>query len=174
MYVRPSADNRQRVKIPENYSGHAFRDSSPFGDMPPPTHIDTPPRRDKSERQTTTERMQYNELSTLPQDDSDDPNDILSPGLSSQSANLRENNDERSHASESEHSHKSVESQKSSIFSSLLPSATSGAKHFPFGHGIGSEEILILAIMLLVYLSGNDDECDNELLLLLGFLLFAG
>jgi hypothetical protein len=40
---------------------------------------------------------------------------------------------------------------------------------------LGSEELLILAIMLLIFLSGNErGEVDNEALLLLGFLLFAG
>jgi hypothetical protein len=62
----------------------------------------------------------------------------------------------------------------SSIFSSLLP-RTDLSRHFPFGHGIGSEELLILAVMLMVFLSGNEKgEVDSEFLLLLGLLLFAG
>ncbi len=62
----------------------------------------------------------------------------------------------------------------SSIFSSLLPRADL-SRHFPFGHGIGSEELLILAVMLMVFLSGNErGEVDSEFLLLLGLLLFAG
>ena len=62
----------------------------------------------------------------------------------------------------------------SSIFSSLLPRSDL-SKHFPFGHGIGSEELLILAVMLMVFLSGNEKgEVDSEFLLLLGLLLFAG
>ena len=175
MYVRPPAESRGRVKIPENYSGHAFRDQSPFGDMPPPTHIDAPPRRDRSEGQATDERQPYQSVPHLPQDDREELHGGISPDITHESARPHEIDGERSHDSESEASHKGAERvQKASIFSSLLPSATSGARHFPFGHGIGSEEILILAIMLLVYLSGDGDECDNELLLLLGFLLFAG
>ena len=62
----------------------------------------------------------------------------------------------------------------SSLFSSLLP-RTDLSRHFPFGHGIGSEELLILAVMLMVFLSGNErGEVDSEFLLLLGLLLFAG
>ncbi len=175
MYVRPPAESRGRVKIPENYSGHAFRDQSPFGDMPPPTHIDAPPRRERSEGQATDERTPYNVVSPLLQDDREELHSVNSPDHTHESARPQDTDSERSHDLDSEVSRKSAEStQKASIFSSLLPSATSGAKHFPFGHGIGSEEILILAIMLLVYLSGDGDECDNELLLLLGFLLFAG
>ena len=61
-----------------------------------------------------------------------------------------------------------------SIFSSLLPRGNLSS-HFPFGHGIGSEELLILAVMLMVFLSGNEcGEVDSEFLLLLGLLLFAG
>ena len=62
-----------------------------------------------------------------------------------------------------------------SLFQTLLPPIGRLEEHFPFGHGIGSEEMLIMAMMLLVYLSGEDGQKpDNELLLLLGLLLFAG
>lgn len=61
-----------------------------------------------------------------------------------------------------------------SVFSSLLPNFSSSSK-FPFGHGIGSEELFILGIMLLIYMSGDDDQpMDSELLLLLCILLFSG
>ncbi len=46
---------------------------------------------------------------------------------------------------------------------------------FPFGHGIGSEELLILAVMLLILFSdGQEEERDPILPLMLGLLLFAG
>ncbi len=61
-----------------------------------------------------------------------------------------------------------------SIFSSLLPNFSSSSK-FPFGHGIGSEELFILGIMLLIYTAGDSDQpMDSELLLLLCILLFSG
>lgn len=61
-----------------------------------------------------------------------------------------------------------------SIFSSLLPSLSCSPR-FPFGHGIGAEELFILGIMLLVYTSGDEnDPPDGELLLLLCILLFSG
>lgn len=61
-----------------------------------------------------------------------------------------------------------------SIFSSLLPNFSSGSR-FPFGHGIGTEELFILGIMLLIYSSADDEQpMDSELLLLLCILLFSG
>ncbi len=61
-----------------------------------------------------------------------------------------------------------------SVFSSLLPNFSSSSK-FPFGHGIGSEELFILGIMLLIYTAGDDNQpMDSELLLLLCILLFSG
>ncbi len=61
-----------------------------------------------------------------------------------------------------------------SVFLSLLPNFSLSSK-FPFGHGIGSEELFILGIMLLIYTAGDSDQpMDNELLLLLCILLFSG
>ncbi len=61
-----------------------------------------------------------------------------------------------------------------SIFSSLLPNFSSSSR-FPFGHGIGTEELFILGIMLLIYMSGDETQpMDSELLLLLCILLFSG
>ncbi len=57
-----------------------------------------------------------------------------------------------------------------SLFSSMLQGGMF-KDNFPFGHGLGSEELLILGIMLSIYLSG---EADGELMMLLGILLFAG
>ncbi len=66
------------------------------------------------------------------------------------------------------------EHNSKSLFSSLLPNLSSSSK-FPFGHGIGSEELFILGIMLLIYTAGDTDQpMDSELLLLLCILLFSG
>jgi hypothetical protein len=62
-----------------------------------------------------------------------------------------------------------------SIFDSLLPPIKSLDRSFPFGHGIGSEELLILGLMMLVYLSDSEKgHFDHEFMILLGLLLFAG
>ena len=60
--------------------------------------------------------------------------------------------------------------REGSLFSSLIPSGIF-KNNFPFGHGLGSEELLLLGIMLSIYMSG---EADGELMMLLCILLFAG
>lgn len=63
-------------------------------------------------------------------------------------------------------------SRPTSVFS-LLPSFDASDK-FPFGHGLGSEELFIIGMMLLVYTGSDGDKVDSELLLLLCILLFLG
>ena len=64
------------------------------------------------------------------------------------------------------------EEKKSTALASLLPTFVGSEAHFPFGHGIGHEELLIIAMMAMIFMA--EGETDNELLLLLGLLLFAG
>ena len=154
MYSRQYDNRKPPVKIPENYSGHAFKPPSPYSDMPPPTHIDVPPSERREEmieppRNVDESRVPFVEVEPIPHEDRAGDYEEEQPKKESRAA--------------------------SSIFSSLLPSSILGSNHFPFGHGLGSEEILILAIMLLVYLSGAEKgKPDTEFLLMLGLLLFAG
>ena len=169
MYVRPQAD--RGVKIPENYSGHAFRDPSPYGDMPPPAHINTPPVPKRERAETPPQSAPH--ISASPLYDTRQWNqgeERLSESLPN-TESVSETAEIRRESAPEETPRGENEAKNASIFSSLLPTSTSASSHFPFGHGIGSEELLILAIMLLVFLS---EESDQELLLLLGFLLFAG
>lgn len=49
--------------------------------------------------------------------------------------------------------------------------------HFPFGHGIGREELLLLGLIFFLLQDRDADSADPELsvtLLLLGILLFCG
>lgn len=53
--------------------------------------------------------------------------------------------------------------------------------HFPLGHGLGQEELLLLGLIVLLLhedrAGGGGDSADNDLfltLILLGFLLFCG
>jgi hypothetical protein len=150
MYARPPDQSRNRIKIPENYSGHTFREPSPYSDMPPPLRIDTPQNRTPTAEGVAEHPLNVTEESETLHTESEEP--------------LRSENEAISTSA----------SPQRPLFSSLLPPITS-SEHFPFGHGIGSEEILILALMLTVYLSGNEDgNIDHELLLLLGLLLFSG
>lgn len=153
MYVRQPDSQRRQVKIPENYSGHAFRPPSPYSDMPPPTHLPAP-------------QNDWREDEEIVQDSESPP----SRG-DNESPRQEEAQENGSNKEDTPRDPRGA----ASIFSSLLPSSILGGKHFPFGHGLGSEEILILAIMLLVYLSGEEKgELDSEFLLMLGLLLFAG
>lgn len=58
---------------------------------------------------------------------------------------------------------------------SLLSGLLSG-QHFPFGHGLGYEELLILGLILFLLREGDSSEGDDlsVTLLLLGALLFCG
>ena len=148
MYVRPLGTGARSIKLPENYSGNAFSNHSPYSDMPPPTRA-AQPRGDipfePQFRQESESTKEERSIEAFAEDRRDEGANGTSESLPA-----------------------------SSIFSSLLPRADT-SRHFPFGHGMGSEELLIIAVMLLVFLSGNEQgEVDSEFLLLLGLLLFAG
>lgn len=170
MYVRQPSGIKPNIKIPENYNGHAFSNPPSYSDMPPPIR-QVPPSHNFhqdydlpiEEDHSTAEDMPPSSLSEQPKSSeppyaekmSQDP--LPSPQVATAPTNKQEN------------------SSKNSLFTTLLPPIGNGSNRFPFGHGIGSEELLILAMMLLVYLSdANDGVGDHELLLLLGLLLFAG
>ena len=153
MYVRPPSMPKGRVTLPENYSGNAFTRQPIYSEMPPPTRAQVP-------RQESLPYIRE-EASDIPPEESD--REHLAPTY----AEFEEDRIEDAPRERDSHS-------PPSIFSSLLPKGALST-HFPFGHGIGSEELLILAVMLLVFLSGNESgEVDSEFILLLGLLLFAG
>lgn len=90
-------------------------------------------------------------------------------------------NVERDHREELAETEKTADEAKSdtavSASPNLLQSLLSGS-HFPFGHGLGYEELLLLGIILFLIREGEehgDAEDDRTLpLLLLGALLFLG
>lgn len=153
MYVRPPSNNKSGMKIPENYSGSAFSRSSPYGEMPPPVRTQVP-------------RYDLPPVDTEPSEEIREESPPIFRREDTHNEIIAEEVEEKKSAT--------APVATASIFSSLLPKGNL-ASHFPFGHGIGSEELLILAVMLLVFLSGNESgEVDSEFLLLLGLLLFAG
>ena len=170
MYVRQPSGMKAGIKIPENYNGHAFSNSKSYSDMPPPIRqsplskqppqgYDLPPEETDNTQEGVQSQAAKHTNEEIP---ISYQNEVINDGPHvSQpiptSATVQENN------------------RSPSLFSSLLPPLGKGESRFPFGHGIGSEELLILAMMLLVYLSDTDEGSgDHELLLLLGLLLFAG
>lgn len=158
MYARSPDPNKQSVKVPENYGGHAFSRSGAYSDMPPPARIEPFQTEEKPRDNTSYDADPYSNAS----------DDTFEPQLDRESQNYNgyslppDKNPEPPPPSE-----------RPSIFSSLMPPNPSSSARFPFGHGLGSEELLIIAMMLMVYLA-EGESADNELLLLLGLLLFAG
>ena len=163
MYVRPPNSARERVRLPENYSGNAFS-NDPRADMPPPVRIprgyDAAPQKEKHVPSDYGGEI-------IPQAD-DVPQEEFEAQIIPRDNSDGEKTDETVEASA--HAKRSP-----SIFDSLLPPIKSLDRSFPFGHGIGSEELLILGMMMLVYLSDNEKgHFDHEFMILLGLLLFAG
>ena len=155
------------MKIPDNYSGHAFSQKAEYLDMPPPVRQSVPKDDYKKEPRfhsppSIAERIQndkkadqaekFTEIGEEYQDYPSPISDEASPPPLS-----KENDHDPKHSLR------------------LLPGIGGDAGRFPFGHGIGSEELLILAMMLLVYLSEEEGgKGDYEFLFILGLLLFAG
>ncbi len=152
MYVKPPSQGRHGVKLPENYSGNAFSQRQQYSDMPPPLRTPNHIRNDHE--------YEERHMGDIPPEETET---YTEPTFLANEPESQENIAQGT-----------VNHAPASIFSSLLP-RTGFGNGFPFGHGLGGEELLILAVMLMVFLSGNESgETDGELLLLLGLLLFAG
>lgn len=174
MYVRQPDNQRRQVKIPENYSGHAFREPSLYSDMPPPTRLDVPLAERRENDRRADERLGNEQFTSHAYGREPAPQQAVEKTVSEGTGEFTEKLEAEELSADSDNEARQ-EARPSSLLSSLLPSSILGGSNFPFGHGIGSEEILILAIMLLVYLSGEDKgKTDTEFLLMLGLLLFAG
>jgi hypothetical protein len=163
MYVRPPEN--KKMKLPENYRGNAFGASGEYTDMPPPIRI--PPSSYDIPPEDITERLHDEEKPDL--------SASLTDIVSRKSPPLPESKPEEvlNQKIYAAHEPKSIE-KSNSIFSMLLPPVNNSSR-FPFGHGIGAEELFILGMMLLAFSQGGDGgEVDNELILLLALLLFSG
>lgn len=150
MYSRYSAKADKPIQIPEHYSGVAFSASkrtAPPSAKPTPTFLDvatpTPPPLE----------IPPEPREEIPSVVRDVP--VLAP-VSEKNEHIREKTQVAASLSP-------IVSPLSSLFGSI-------GHAFPFSHGIGFEELLILGLILL--LSRNDGEPD--VILLLGLLLFCG
>lgn len=140
-----------KLNIPENYSGNAFADISKFNDSPTFSEMQAQPSYfdlDKDDTQTVTD----------------------SEGTP---AHASECNKRSKPTSDIEKTAPVENMRMPSLFTSLFPSSNL-KNHFPFGHGIGSEELLILGVMAVLFFSDDDGGADGELIMLLAMLLFAG
>ena len=132
---------QQRLRVPSNYSGNAFRSE----EMAEPAIVeDTRPHFEDLPRVSNLPVAVPNEPSVdLPTEASPDeaPPESVLPESVATSSGMR----------------------------SLLDGA-----HFPFGHGLGYEELFLLGLMALLLLEGDGAGDTYETLLLLGALLLCG
>ena len=157
MYVRPPNNTTERLKVPENYRGNAFGASGEYTDMPSPVRL---PR---AEYDLPPDEYRESSQSHLPRDDNTLNTEKVLSSPPTEKAVL-------THTSQVTQDSPTATSMISSLFHQ-----TSSTALFPFGHGIGSEELLILGIMLLVFTHGSESgEHDNTLILLLALILFSG
>lgn len=171
MYIRPEA----KIRIPENYSGNMFSGGISPTDIPPNEKepINLSSDHPKSEPYIGNSDIIENVPDTSIVNKENEKREI-DPGITYYNENTIENNRDDTKTCEDKKKSEIVPAVHKSLFSTLLPSG-SIASHFPFGHGIGIEELLIIGMMLMVYLSRDEEnEVDGELIMLLAILLFAG
>ena len=147
MYSRFSSEREPPVQIPEQYSGWAFsRDRGP-----------------KSAPTTTSQKPSSAFLDVAKPSYSPHPQEAAKERPLSE-----EQPSDQDHTVETQEVFK--QERKPSLPSPLLPLFGNLGHAFPFSHGIGFEELLILGLLIL--LSRNN--CDTETILLIGLLLFCG
>ncbi len=152
MYTRVQSKKNAAtgLKIPENYSGNAFTDIPKYNDSITSADIRAEPTYFDLDKDDVQERA-----STAPPTQAYEPNDDA----------------DSAHDTSTRAPTEIIRAP--SLFSSLFPS-NNLKDHFPFGHGIGSEELLILGVMAVLFFSDESGGADGELIMLLAMLLFAG
>lgn len=166
---------RQPVRVPPNYSGHAITELPPERDMPLPEPGPTIPDNGHF-GQGSTPTPRFDDLPRVSELGGGSPahRPALLPPESAPSAE---------EASPSQEENDTC----ASISAAPVPRTPSlfDARHFPFGHGFGFEELLILGLILfLLWESPREDPCEggnrtdhgdlDETLILLGILLLCG
>ncbi len=147
---------RQRVRVPVNYSGNAIVDGEarPLGAV--------------GERQ---EELQY--VADRRPGEASNPSDATPhfEGLPYIGAPSRSEKDTVPAGDETAEPAETAETAEPE----MPPKRLFGPDHFPFGHGMGSDEWLLLGLMFFLLGSSDGERGDlDETLLLLGILLFCG
>lgn len=157
-----------KIKIPDNYSGNAFGGQNYYfhqSDSPPVDSYKTPENPPDTTQKEIAERQ-------IPEEKTENVT-AINPLPKEKTETVTAINTLPKEKTETVTAINPLPKEKNdTLLSSLFPSR-SLKNHFPFGHGIGSEEILILGIMSLIFFS-DDNEPDGELIMLLALLLFAG
>lgn len=152
MYSRFSAkDTHSGVQIPEHYSGCAF--SQADGRLEKPFAKSTSPLLEVARPTPTPMQATTHELNDPPQEKP------ATPSITSNSTHEQKQTDQK-------------EAQPTAAVSLLKSPRLLGGlgSSFPFSHGIGFEELLILGLIFLL----SQGETDSSTVLLLGLLLFCG
>lgn len=143
MYSRYDRTPEKPLRIPDNYSGYAFADTRARQEIPRQIDVAKPtPAPPKEEHSATTAPAE--------------PRKTALEAISTSNNNLsakEEKTAQRESLSLSEHI-----SQKSIV------------KGFPFGHGIGFDELLLIGLIVLLHGS----EQGSDIILWLILLLFMG
>lgn len=148
---------RSRVTLPPNYSGNVFSRETPAQEPAEP-------------RPTAEVRPRFDGLpavSNLPSRTADLPDGDMP------------DTDERIPGTAEEEQVETVAVSARPTEAAVHSSIFLDRAHFPLGHGLGEEELLLLGLILLLLHEdgGISSEGENDLLLtvlLLGFLLFCG
>jgi len=174
---------RQTVRVPPNYSGHAFRDGeerTPEQAMGGVSHRDRPPRREEPPTprfdglpQVSTLGQRGDppiarELPRVGQDEPPLPCVASDGGCPCGAACLPAPQiDGREDRRDSLCEETEVRCGEGGALGGLM-------ERFPFGHGFGFEELLLLGLMLLLLHEGDGEGDLGETLVLLGILLLCG
>ena len=172
------------IALPKNYSGNAFTEDGRKREFPQNNTVADEMREQEERRKPHISPSAPPSIPSQPQSPlgySDYPageyirreqehNGITQPEYTSESDKTNKSQDNYLVQNHAEIIEKKPKSRSGSLFSSLLPDGIF-KNNFPFGHGLGSEELLLLGIMLSIYLSGD---ADGELMMLLCILLFSG
>lgn len=151
MYSRYHNRPEGPIQIPENYSGSAFSDRRFVGNE---EKRSDPPRRIDVAKPTPSEKTQTPGMAP--------PKPILLPPPKEEP--------EHRPPSPTEHPEEKEPPAPPALPSALQSLFGSREHAFPFSHGIGFDELLILGLILLLSRSGQ----DNDLILWLVLLLFCG
>ena len=156
MYSRYHNRPDPSIRIPENYSGCAFSDShtTPKKSSPPSASSAPPPRRIDVAKPTPPEKGGY-ENSIAP------PLPLLLPPVKKEEP--REATKEEPAPPTLSVKHSDPPEPLKKLFGNM-------GSAFPFSHGLGFDEMLIIGLIIL--LSRNEE--DHDMILWLALLLFCG
>ena len=144
MYYSKNSPTRhgERIVVPENYSGNAFR-------VKDETDRHTP------QAEATYKKEEQLSSEALVADRAEPAQDIATPPQAEPESQAMAHAEEKSE-------------KKPSLLSSLLPPKTNGGLLSSIFHDIDIEDILVFALLLMLY----QDDSDDDVLILLLILLF--